>query len=74
MNATTMTKAELINRLNELEAKQPVARPAMPVHVAAHDAGAAVRQHVIATTQAVAKGAVVSGAVAKGFFSGLFGK
>ena len=70
----TMTKAELISRLAELESKVPVARPPMPANVKAHEVGAATRQHIIATTQAVVKGAAVSGAVAKGFFSGLLGK
>lgn len=73
MNAT-MTKAELLQRLSELEAKQPVARPVAPAHIKAHDAGSAVRHHVINTTKAVAGGAVVAGTVAKGFFAGLFGK
>lgn len=69
-----MTKSELAARVNELEAKLPVAHPKLPVSVKAHELGANVRQHIITTTQAAKRGAVTSTAVTKGFFAGLFGK
>jgi len=69
-----MTKAEALARIEQLEAALPVARPATPVAIKANRAGLAVRQHVISTTVAAKHGAVVTGAVARGFFAGLFGK
>lgn len=69
-----MTKSQLEMRINELENMIPVARPKMPANIAANQAGLAVRQHIITTTQAVKHGAVITGAVTKGFFAGLFGK
>lgn len=69
-----MTKQQLAARVQELEAKLPVARPATPVAIKANRAGLAVRQHVIATTAAAKHGAAVTGAVTKGFFAGLLGR
>jgi hypothetical protein len=69
MNAKTLSKAELIAIV---EASQP--KPHLPVHIKAHEVGANVRQHIIDSTAAVKKGAVVTGSVTKGFFQGLFGK
>ncbi len=69
-----MTKQQLAARVQELESALPVARPATPVAIKAQQAGAALRHHVIDSTVAVKKGAVVTGSVAKGFFAGLLGR
>jgi hypothetical protein len=69
-----MTKQQLAARVQELESQLPVAHPAMPVHIKAHETGAALRQHIVTTTQATKRGAVVAGSVTKGFLAGLFGK
>ena len=69
-----MTKQELMSRVQQLESQLPVARPAMPASIKAQQAGAAIRHHIIDSTVAVKKGAVLTGSVTKGFFAGLFGK
>jgi len=69
-----MTKQQLLEEVQILRSQLPTARPAMPVSVKAHEAGAALRHHVIDATAAVKKGAVVTGSVTKGFLAGLFGK
>jgi len=69
-----MTKQELMSRVAQLEQQLPVAKPSMPVSVKAHEAGAALRHHVIDATVAAKKGAVVTASVTRGFFAGLFGK
>ena len=69
-----MTKQQLLEEVQVLRSQLPVARPAMPANIKAHEMGANVRQHIIATTQATKKGAVITASVTKGFFAGLFGK
>lgn len=69
-----MTKQQLAARVQQLEAQLPVARPATPANIKANRAGLAVRKHIIQTTAAVKSGAVLGGAVTKGFFAGLFGR
>jgi len=69
-----MTKQELLEEVQVLRSQLPVARPAMPASIKAQQAGAALRHHIIDSTVAVKKGAVLTGSVTKGFFAGLFGK
>lgn len=66
-----MTKAQLAARVKELESAHA---PALPAHIAAHEAGAALREKGLAAGRATRRGVGVTAAVTKGFFAGLFGK
>jgi len=70
-----MTKQQLLEEVQVLRSQLPTARPAMPPAIKANQLGLAARKHVIDTTNAAKKGAAVTGAVTKGFITGLlFGR
>ncbi len=66
-----MTKAQLAQRVAELEASQT---PRMPAHIVAHQAGANARAKAIDLGRKTRTGAVITTSCITGFFSGLFGK
>ena len=66
-----MTKAQLAQRVAELEASQT---PRMPAHIVAHQAGANARAKAIDLGRKTRTGAVITTSCITGVFSGLLGK
>lgn len=73
-----MTKAQLAQRVAELESQQPAPRElpltAITAHIVAHQAGANARAKAIDLGRKTRTGAVITTSCITGFFSGLFGK
>ena len=71
-----MTKAQLAQRVAELEASKPQPLPvtAITVHSKAHDLGSATRAKAVNAGRASRTGVIIASSAVSGFFSGLFGK
>lgn len=73
-----MTKAELIARINELEASQPQPRElpatAITVNTRARELGASTRVKAVNAGRASRTGVIIASSAVSGFFAGLFGK
>ena len=69
-----MTKAQLAQRVAELEASKPIPVTAITVHSKAHDLGSATRAKAVNAGRASRTGVIIASSAVSGFFAGLFGK
>lgn len=73
-----MTKAQLAQRVAELESQQPAPRElpltAITANTKAHQAGAATRTAAINAGRKTRTGVIIASSAVSGFFAGLFGK
>ena len=73
-----MTKAQLAQRVAELEAAQPSPRElpltAITANTKAHQLGVATRTKAVTAGRKTRTGVVIASSAVSGFFAGLFGK